>query len=505
MNFNNQFEIIDMDFLTEAVIKLLSDEPLNNSLQLHCGMLMKFNWNYQRHYEGKDITTYWYYCSQRDDLAKKPRKNPESAKQQDVSSKERYNCEGIIKISIDEYTQIAEITLLHKDLHMKPIDKSLPQSVKDFIKENINLLPREIYARLVNEGLDISIRQKQVHFWVTQLGQGRYKRPENAFDSACLWLLENNYHIILQEVEPVRALAFETGILKQINELGINIHECGIDAAYKTNNMGFELYVLHAEVNGIGVPLSCLFLENNDECKDGIRTYIIQNFLTKFRDQVLQPKFFHIKRAITTRLSSNKKTRTADFNPLSEFGKRFPFDGIQQTTQFCPKDLREPLKLQQIHNGRERPDWIKDFKYKWKNLIKQPVTNMYITDVENWICGCSYYLTSRFKLCKHLVQQKGIVTDKFFENIRRNYQPPFLIEYNLSSHVDNNKENVYTNMNIMNEPTAEEDTRLFDELIDTTKKALTLLEEQKSVGNIKWCKGAKNSFNGIVKLVNARS
>ncbi|GBC06809.1 hypothetical protein RclHR1_07060002 [Rhizophagus clarus] len=447
---------------------------------------MKFNWNYQRHYEGKDITTYWYYCSQRDDLAKKPRKNPESAKQQDVSSKERYNCEGIIKISIDEYTQIAEITLLHKDLHMKPIDKSLPQSVKDFIKENINLLPREIYARLVNEGLDISIRQKQVHFWVTQLGQGRYKRPENAFDSACLWLLENNYHIILQEVEPVRALAFETGILKQINELGINIHECGIDAAYKTNNMGFELYVLHAEVNGIGVPLSCLFLENNDECKDGIRTYIIQNFLTKFRDQ-------------------NGTT-----NQDGYYGHAHHVKNIHNKIHSWPKKfvqvvVHQQRKLQQIHNGRERPDWIKDFKYKWKNLIKQPVTNMYITDVENWICGCSYYLTSRFKLCKHLVQQKGIVTDKFFENIRRNYQPPFLIEYNLSSHVDNNKENVYTNMNIMNEPTAEEDTRLFDELIDTTKKALTLLEEQKSVGNIKWCKGAKNSFNGIVKLVNARS
>jgi hypothetical protein len=68
--------------------------------------------------------------------------------------------------------------------------------------------------------------------------------------------LENNYDIILQEVEPVHSLAFETDILKQINELGININEYGIDATYNTNNMGFELYIFHAEVNGIGVPLS---------------------------------------------------------------------------------------------------------------------------------------------------------------------------------------------------------------------------------------------------------
>ena len=35
--------------------------------------------------------------------------------------------------------------------------------MKEFIGKNIDLLPREIDARLVNEGLDISIRQKQIH------------------------------------------------------------------------------------------------------------------------------------------------------------------------------------------------------------------------------------------------------------------------------------------------------------------------------------------------------
>ena len=53
-------------------------------------------------------------------------------------------------------------------------------------------------------------------------------------------------------MKPVHALAFETGILKQLDELKINISECGIDATYNTNNMGFELYVLHVEINGTG-------------------------------------------------------------------------------------------------------------------------------------------------------------------------------------------------------------------------------------------------------------
>ena len=139
-----------------------------------------------------------------------------------------------------------------------------------------------------------------------------------------------------------------------------------MDATYNTNNLGFELYVLHAEVNGTEFPLSYLFLENNGKCKEEIRTGILQMFLTVFQDQEVQPLFFltdkdfaqinavrftwpytkiqlckwHVKRAITTRLSSNKATRS-NFNPLSEIGKRFPFNGIQQGSHFCPKEFRE--------------------------------------------------------------------------------------------------------------------------------------------------------------------
>ncbi|CAJ0760989.1 20316_t:CDS:1, partial [Entrophospora sp. SA101] len=42
-----------------------------------------------------------------------------------------------------------------------------------------------------------------------------------------------------QEMEPVRALAFETGILEQINKLGINLNERVVDDTYNTNDMGF--------------------------------------------------------------------------------------------------------------------------------------------------------------------------------------------------------------------------------------------------------------------------
>ncbi|CAG8686409.1 10980_t:CDS:2, partial [Scutellospora calospora] len=67
----------------------------------------------------------------------------------------------------------------------------------------------------------------------------------------------------------------------------------------KTNNFGMELYCFQAEVNSTEFPLAYLFLENN--------------------------------------------RKTSSFNPLSEFGARFPFDSIVQSPKFCPKEYQETI------------------------------------------------------------------------------------------------------------------------------------------------------------------
>src|SRR5437762_1577686 len=67
-------------------------------------------------------------------------------KQRDTPSMERFDCGGIVKISIDKLTLLSEVELFHKDLHVRPIDKFVPEDVKEFIKNNIDLLPKEIYA-----------------------------------------------------------------------------------------------------------------------------------------------------------------------------------------------------------------------------------------------------------------------------------------------------------------------------------------------------------------------
>ena len=39
-----------------------------------------------------------------------------------------------------------------------------------------------------------------------------------------------------------------------------------------------------------------------------------------------------------TRLSSNRTPRNSSFNPLSELGSRFSFNGIIPSNKFCPKE-----------------------------------------------------------------------------------------------------------------------------------------------------------------------
>jgi hypothetical protein len=179
------------------------------------------------------MTTYWYFCSQRDDLAAKSRKHQDISKHRDAKAMERFRCNGVIKVSVDKLNNMASLSVKHEFLHKRPINVDVSQDIKDFIKKHIDLLPREIYAQLVSKGLDPSIRQKQIHFWWSKLGQNRYKRNDDAFKSTIEWLKEKNYNIILEETIPVHAIAFTTGLYEKLNQVNVKIRECGIDATCK--------------------------------------------------------------------------------------------------------------------------------------------------------------------------------------------------------------------------------------------------------------------------------
>ena len=161
-------------------------------------------------------------------MAKKIKKHSDSQKHRDRQSMHRYTCNGCIKITILENLASSNIEIKHLIHPTKP-DTSISPEIKQFILENIDLLPCEIYKRLVEQGLDINIRQKQVHFWWTEIGKNRYKRDKNSFTSVQKWLEEKSCYIIFHP----RALGFLTNFWNILKDSQFIVNKIGIDATCK--------------------------------------------------------------------------------------------------------------------------------------------------------------------------------------------------------------------------------------------------------------------------------
>ncbi|CAB4489589.1 unnamed protein product [Rhizophagus irregularis] len=192
--------------IAEGIIEQISDAD-------------NFNWRFHdERYSAKNNQeiNFRYKCSQRSDCAKKLWKcfNPE--KQCDTLPMKRFDCHGEINIVIDLEMKITSVNVIHKILHELPKEIGVPNCVKDFISENIDLLPKEIYARLVENGLDPEICQNQIYFWWSKLGEIRYKRDSNTFLSAKVLLEEYNCMKILEVDFPVQAIAFEIGLYQML-------------------------------------------------------------------------------------------------------------------------------------------------------------------------------------------------------------------------------------------------------------------------------------------------
>ncbi|EGN98063.1 hypothetical protein SERLA73DRAFT_123461 [Serpula lacrymans var. lacrymans S7.3] len=72
---------------------------------------------------------------------------------------------------------------------------------------------------------------------------------------------------------------------------------------------------------------------------------------------------------------------------------------------------------------RELASWRKVFKRDWKQAATSPITmplnNKYRLNTLTWVCTCPHFSTSRFLLCKHLVQDVHPVPPLFFLEVKR--------------------------------------------------------------------------------------
>ncbi|CAG8542548.1 12522_t:CDS:1 [Gigaspora margarita] len=172
-------------------------------------------------------------------------------------------------------------------------------------------------------------------------------------------------------------------------------------------------------------------------------------------------------------------------------------------TQLVPQQQR---KLLQVLASIEKANWHKSFKKEWKKLETHIVQNTYFTDVSNWVCGYSSFLTSRFFICKHLVLQKGTVPIKFFDQVHCHHQYPFLSTLDIQVSTSNISQFISHNDNITNfnviedEESVQNSDKIYTRLINTTKKILEILEDQQNKKNYRWVKNVEKNFRPIEKM-----
>ena len=92
-------------------------------------------------------------------------------------------------------------------------------------------------------------------------------------------------------------------------------------------------------------------------------------------------------------LADNLLINELESGSRSSFGYSMSFGPFHQVIYGNDDIPPSSCKFRQILSGREKLGWQKAIKAEW---------NIYNTSIERWVCGCSYFLTNRFMICKHL-------------------------------------------------------------------------------------------------------
>jgi hypothetical protein len=132
--------------------------------------------------------------------------------------------------------------------------------------------------------------------------------------------------------------------------------------------------------------------------------------------------------------------------------------------------------------------------------------NSYGIDVTKWICGCPYYLTNRFMICKHLIHFNGNIDTNFFHLVKRNHTYLFLIILNENEHLVTTEHLAQNKTIIMHTINNKDDVEInkepsFDEFIQIIEFTSKILKEQKDAGNIEWLKKVKKNFKPLKKMI----
>ncbi|KAJ6018382.1 ATP-dependent DNA helicase PIF1 [Penicillium canescens] len=307
--------------------------------------------------------TYQYHCSQDLMRAKSYRPMVEVGKQRDGRRMTRFPCQS--KLTIRPCLQNRTMSLsIHHQWHAPYEDIELSPVVQVLINSLVSTkTPSEIYReiRQIPEGKPVT--RHQVYYLWQKANAEIWQRDLDPFISATMLLSENSHyrdHHDIFTAGNLRALGFFAS--EPIQKLRNTAPQLVMDSTFGTNSGGMDLFAVLAEVEGTDVPLAYCLVEllkppqaNLAEGKPvradpGVMTYIIQQFLERLKIFGFNPRcvaldkdpselaavttvwpgvkvqlcYWHVKRAVGTKLNSSKSTNTQNHYRPEEAQKLIP-------------------------------------------------------------------------------------------------------------------------------------------------------------------------------------
>lgn len=119
--------------------------------------------SYQSQYTSKreaHQTRYMYTCAQSQERMPKSQKQKlEHTKLRDRLAMTRFDCHGWLHITLSNTNHTAFVKISHGNLHIPYYCIDVPQDIKDFIHENLNMTPSQvwIYIGVISVGTILTI------------------------------------------------------------------------------------------------------------------------------------------------------------------------------------------------------------------------------------------------------------------------------------------------------------------------------------------------------------
>ncbi|CAG8706829.1 23138_t:CDS:2 [Rhizophagus irregularis] len=166
-------------------------------------------------------------------------------------------------------TNIASVNLQHSIIHKQPERFGVNENIEEEIRKNIHLTPSDIYRILEHDNPNLTQKQQEY-----------IRDDKNQLNSAEVLLNEYGYKTLLNNTKDrVKYLSFTTPFFEKM----IETQEIVVDATYKTNVFGYELYAIIGQFDGSGFAMTYLFVEGSKK-SDRAQTEILTLFFRALYD-----------------------------------------------------------------------------------------------------------------------------------------------------------------------------------------------------------------------------